>query len=321
MRALQSRHRRAFTLIELLVVIAIIAVLIGLLLPAVQRVRESANRASCLNNLKQIGLALQQYHDSHQSFPPGYLYVSSSSGGPASKRFDRPLPESAVTPQGPGWGWGALILPFVEQGALAKQINFALPVESPSHTAVRTTALSVYRCPSDRETGEFTVYTSLFSVPLATAATNSYAACYGALGYINDIPDVGNGIFQRNSKTRITDIRDGTTNTIAIGERPALFSQTPWAGVMTGGSARTTPGAPVYISIAELAPVMAMARTGFKHLNDPYSEPYEFFSPHSGLVHFCFGDGSVRPIRSSTAVEVLQALGTKAGGEQIDSPF
>src|SRR5437660_3207304 len=101
--------RRAFTLIELLVVIAIIAVLIGLLLPAVQKVREAASRLKCKNNLKQIGLAMHNYHDAQGSFPSGYV----SSVGPNSPADDR----------GPGWGWAALILPYVEQDNLYKQIQ------------------------------------------------------------------------------------------------------------------------------------------------------------------------------------------------------
>src|SRR5438270_5778731 len=107
------RNRQAFTLIELLVVIAIIGVLVGLLLAAVQRVREAANRASCLNNLHQIGLALHTYHDSHGSFPPGYVCDTQK--------------DSNFT--APGWGWAFLLLPGLEQGNLASQADTTLPVE------------------------------------------------------------------------------------------------------------------------------------------------------------------------------------------------
>src|SRR5437868_6791709 len=110
--------RRGFTLIELLVVIAIIGVLIGLLLPAVQKIREAASRIQCTNNLKQIGLALHSYHNTNGSFPPGYIDGNTD---PAS------TPDNDV---GPGWGWAAFLLPYLEQGNAFNQINFSQPVGS-----------------------------------------------------------------------------------------------------------------------------------------------------------------------------------------------
>ena len=318
-------RRPAFTLIELLVVIAIIGVLVGLLLPAVQKVREAANRMSCQNNLKQVGLALHSYHDATGTFPAGYIYNApppKSAGGVSAMVFDhiKPLPPlAAPDPQAPGWGWAALLLPYLEQNNLAGQIDYTLPVEGPTALGPRTTPLKVYACPSDRHTGVFQVQTQ-FSVDLAAAATNSYAACYGAQGLLGTQPDAGNGLFLRNSRYRIADVRDGTSNTLAVGERGAFFSQTPWAGVITGGSARTTPDAPVYRSIIEPAPVMALARIGSKALNDPYSEPYDFFAPHTGVVQFVFADGSVRPLSSGVGIDVLTALATRAGDEAVVPP-
>src|SRR5262245_44093499 len=131
----RSCSRRAFTLIELLVVIAIIAVLIGLLLPAVQKVREAASRTRCRNNLKQIGLALHSYHDRMGSFPSGYL----SAVGPGGPDDD----------QGPGWGWAALILPDVEQDNLYRQIQLNRDITDPVNAVLRTTSLPVFLCPSD----------------------------------------------------------------------------------------------------------------------------------------------------------------------------
>jgi prepilin-type processing-associated H-X9-DG protein len=308
---------------ELLVVMSIIAILLGLLLPAVQKIRELANRTKCINNLKQVGLALHLYHDSMNSFPPGYIYNAPAVTSPPLVTvipvglYYLPPPRSFVQPNQPGWGWAAFLLPYLEQGNLAQEIHFSLPVESTANLSARTTLLPVYTCPSDQNTGVFPVLTTPGQY-LADAASNSYAACYGAGGLMADQPDSGNGVFSRNSRVCIADITDGTSNTLAIGERGCILTQTPWAGVMTGGTVRITPGAPVAGSIVKPAPGMAMARIGSRGLNDPSSEPYDFFSPHGGGVVFAFADGSVHSLNSNTAPLILRALATRAGHETID---
>ena len=131
-----AARRPAFTLIELLVVIAIISILVGLLLPAVQKVREAANRTGCLNNLKQLGLALHNYHDSQGSFPPAFSCH----------------PQLDPTYTAPGWGWASRLLPHIEQDNVARQINYGLPVEDSNNLNPRTTILKIFICPSDRST-------------------------------------------------------------------------------------------------------------------------------------------------------------------------
>jgi prepilin-type N-terminal cleavage/methylation domain-containing protein/prepilin-type processing-associated H-X9-DG protein len=317
--------RRAFTLIELLVVIAIIAVLLGLMLPAVQKAREAASRLRCQNNLHQIGLALHLYQNSSGSFPSGYIYHPHAHpmpppgfGGLAPQIINRRPPGGPTLPNAPGWGWGALILEYLEQSNLAHEINYSLPVEAVANRVPRTMSLSLYSCTSDSATGLFTVQTEK-NTPLADAATSSYAACFGFGGLPNTLPDSGSGVFYRNSTVRSVDILDGTSNTFLVGERAAMFAQGTWAGVMTGGTIRTTPGAPVYRSIYELAPVMVLAHIGHKNLNSPLSEPYDFFSPHGQFVNFLFADGSVHSLNSAIDVTVLQGLATIAGNEPIDT--
>ena len=215
-----KRHvsRPAFTLIELLVVIAIIGILVGLLLPAVQQVREAAARIKCNNNLKQIGLALHGYHDANNSFPSGYVDGNTN---PDS------TPDNDV---GPGWGWASMILPYVEQGNLYNQINFNQGVGIGSNAAASQTRLTIFQCPSDPYQQNFTVWpTSVVVAHGNYVGCNGWEECYnnaggdaqggGADGLSGGYGQAGDGPFYRNSHTRMTDVTDGLSNTIFVGER------------------------------------------------------------------------------------------------------
>ena len=319
------RTHRGFTLIELLTSIAIIGILVALLLPAVQSAREAARRVKCQNNLKQIGVALHQYHEIHEVLPPGYIY----DGPPAPRppldpRLKRPqihivdaLPPTPLPPRnGPGWSWISLTLPQFEQRNLHDQIDFHVPVDHDGMLSIREYSLALFNCPTDHGAGVHEVLSQQNNY-VSTGATTSYAACFGSYGLINTDPDFGNGLFQRNSNVRLADISDGTSSTIAVGERAALFARTPWIGVITAGTVRTTPGAPVYTSTIEGAPAMSLARVGNRGLNSPWSEPYDFFSGHLQLVYFLFADGSVHGLSTSVDLETLHEMATRDGSEIV----
>jgi len=318
-------RRTAFTLIELIVVIGILAVLMGLLLPAIQKAREAAVRIKCTNQMKQIGLALHTRYSDMDHLPPAYTIAAQTpvpvfNPPPAPQahipyKADWPRPMTFIQPMWPGWGWATYLLPYLDQGPLYQTMNLATPTSANQLQSFRDTTLGIYTCPADRSTGNFVVLTQ-FGTYWANASTNSYAACYGAGGDLDNAPTDGNGLFSQNSSYQWGDIADGLSNTMAIGERAAMFVQAPWFGIIDQGTVRTTPGAPVFSSVVHPPPSMVMARFNNKPINDPWSEPYDFFSPHlGGVMNIVFADGSVRQFYPSTSVDVLRAIATRSGSE------
>lgn len=294
--------RKGFTLIELLVVIAIIAVLIGLLLPAVQKVREAANRNQCINNLKQVGLALQSHHDTQLKFPPGYTSGVSGTGNDT----------------GPGWGWAAYLLPSIEQENLYRSIDFALPIEAPTMAGARTTLIKTYLCPSDtipsqaipvgpRGTSDQLVSTT------CTLAPANYVGNFG----IGEPGVDGEGVFFRGSKIRIADITDGTSNTLLVGERSFYHAESTWVGAVTGANQGPTAGSPLPIQESN-ASNFVLAHTGETFKGPAYPEEANHFtSRHTGIGNFVFADGHVSSLSGSTTYATYKALSTRSGGEAI----
>ena len=318
-------ERRGFTLIELLVVIAIIAILIALLLPAVQSAREAARRAQCVNNLKQMGLALQNYHDAIGTFPMSYA---------ARSRFN-----NGATDTAPGWGWGTMILSQLEQAPLFNGANFSLPVESLTNSTVARSILATYLCPSDPlQPAPFPVNDASSNL-VALMGPTSYAACVGndfadsTTGLNND--GLGNGVLFRNSAIRIADITDGTSQTITIGERAWSINSGPWAGVATNGVIRRGPANTCPTTGALYYPAATLVQAHTNVLNtdtDPDGGIDDFSSRHPGGANFVFADGSVHFLKSvlrntgqrpdgSTvyASPTYMALGTRNGSEVISA--
>jgi prepilin-type N-terminal cleavage/methylation domain-containing protein/prepilin-type processing-associated H-X9-DG protein len=325
-------RRPGFTLIELLVVIAIIAVLIGLLVAAVQKVREAANRSQCLNNLKQIALAAHNYHSACNRFPPGAT-----------------LPPSQVSAL-------ALLLPYLEQGNLYQQFDFSRDVYADGvNGAARSQQVPIFLCPSDPSRG---YYQDPFP-PGYISGKSNYAANLGAHGWWKDqngtqVKDPTlSGVFAFNSGTRLTDIKDGSSNTLLFAEvkrgaRPAhdnldvtglmppAWDNKPYNPATNPNNLSPPP--------ACNSPTTTLNETGleyyrgflitafYTHTVPPNSRDRDCVrwltfdqghlaarSYHPGGVNVSFADGSVRFISDSIPLSTWKKLGTRSGGEVLDA--
>tara|TARA_R110002111_G_scaffold203713_2_gene268546 strand:+ start:8355 stop:9296 length:942 start_codon:yes stop_codon:yes gene_type:complete len=274
-KSLRKTQWYGFTLIELLVVIAIIAILIALLLPAVQQAHEAARRSTCKNNLKQIGLALHNYHDTFKLFPPGYIGgsdIASATGG------------------GTGWAWSTFILPYIDQAPLYNQLNPGNLMDL-NNTALRTlckTVIPGYLCPSDtlRTPDNNPDYDILSAGTAHRIGCNNYLANAGS-DSIDCRQGETNGVFFNNSNIRIKDIIDGTTNTILASERDFENHQ--------GGSWAGTNGPICRKSATESNgqyQVMNAHRRAWGNINGTDGRCPS--SMHVGGAHFLLCDGSVR---------------------------
>lgn len=293
-----ARLLSGFTLVELLVVIAIIGILLGLLLPAVQAAREAARRASCTNNLKQIGLALQNYHSQYKRFPPGAPLLS--------KEYDQSI------------SWRVMLLPFMEQMPLYEQIR-PKPDGGATNWKAQTQAVEGYSCPS-------------LPAPISDAGIfveSHYIAVSGAYRGTDriDLEDTfcgdiyTNGIFYPKSRTTISQITDGTSHTLAVGECWYVFRD--W---MDGATFVGKPPTEIctQASMNIRYPINADHSTFGYYKGDPewpagapimLLNDLFFGSRHPGGANFCLADGSVHFIRDTIPFSVYQDLATKDGDE------
>jgi prepilin-type N-terminal cleavage/methylation domain-containing protein/prepilin-type processing-associated H-X9-DG protein len=306
-----SRRRAGFTLIELLVVIAIIGVLIALLLPAVQAAREAARRAQCTNNLKQIGIAMHNYHDALGALPMGQVPVTSY---------------SALS----------LALPYFEQSTSYAAVNFSLPNSDPSNNTVRMTQISSFLCPSDYPN----------RLPSRGAATNYHANKGGQVIWTDATgPNAGmpapNGIFVYGLSVRFAEVSDGTSNTAFFSERTLADGNnavvSPLEDVFFSPASPATPDEAMQIcravNINDLATQFPLfmgapwlnGQHTYQHISPPNDRSCGYFlinratmppsSRHPGGVNVLLGDGSVRFVKQTINLATWRGLGTRSSGE------
>ena len=321
-----ARTRRGFTLIELLVVIAIIAILVAILLPAVQQAREAARRASCKNNLKQIGIALHNYHDVYETFPPGYV----------SRNVVASDPASAET--GQNFAWGTMILPYIERTDVYEALDLNLDCTDPANVAVLDgdSTISMFRCPSNVAPDKFNI-TDLggngYSLPTANYV--------GSFGFGNVTTTPGNpdprGVFYRNSRINLRDVTDGPSNILLVGERrsvhdfrhpsPPVDAYSTWYAAMPNYE-RLAGMSGMMASAVEAGPSLVLAHVGqnmmggmvMQMIPNGSNHIVGFSSYHEGGINYLMGDGAVRFVSESVDRSLFRYLGQIADGNPVTVP-
>jgi prepilin-type N-terminal cleavage/methylation domain-containing protein/prepilin-type processing-associated H-X9-DG protein len=306
------RQRGAFTLIELLVVIAIIATLIGLLLPAVQKARESANRIRCANNLKQHGIAFHSYADTKGSLPSGWKEGLPLQYGAA---MSYTMTSTNLL------SWGFMLLPYLEQQPLAQQFNENVHLYDAPNVTLAGTTLTIFRCPSDSGPATDSIAAYLPYYPAIPALARSGYVGSGStrdfcwFGYCDSSPyptcagNLPNGVLYRNSAVQIRDIVDGLSNTLLAGDKSQVPTglPAPWATT----AAAYWPGL-IGNSNNQLACWAGLVTassffygTATRKINQTY---YGFASAHPGGVNVVLCDGSVRFLVNETAGVLIDHL-------------
>ncbi len=311
--------RSAFTLIELLVVIAIIGLMMSLLLPAIQKVRDAANRMLSASNLRQMGIALHSYHGDYGRFPSGYESVSGVAGSnPAS--LDGP----------PGWSWAAQLLPYIEQDNLHKNLNLSLPAWHSVNAAATSRSIKLFINPAAPNQEPSFIVRDASRTPLVEWGRSHYVANVGqdeAWSYpaLNDTgwKRISTGPFYRNSRVRIADVLDGTNHTVFVGEHTTISDKT-WVGVHPYAQVCPTEPNRYPFTTCDAAPTLVLCHSGPAPSEPGIIHPPSFptchvcqmYTPWQG-GHVLFGDGHVSFISTSVNLNTWAALSTIRGGEAI----
>jgi prepilin-type N-terminal cleavage/methylation domain-containing protein len=342
-----DRSRRSgFTLIELLVVIGILGVLMGLLLPAVQKVREAANRARCANNLKQIGLALHNYEGVAGYFPPAYVRTSGRQSGTAAGVRYPDDNWNGLT----GWAWGTLLLPYLEQDNLYKGLRLDLPCWAAENAPLVRTRLSAFLCPAatgggdgfavERDSGDGKHGTPLapavffgHSHYVTNAGTQQPWGRSPAYAYDFSVPEPVNGVatgidgpFYRDSRTRVADVTDGLSQTVFVGEHSSVLSHKTWVGVVPGAATcprldlRPWPsdcnGAGCLVGVHSGPDTHDHPQVIIHAPNNPFGHTDEMWSEHTPAgCNVLFGDGAVRFVGAFLNPFTWVALSTRSSGD------
>ena len=297
-----SFRRQAFSLVELLIVIAVIGLLVAMLLPALSGARESARRMSCSNNLRQIGIAVHSYHETHKRLPPGWIVD------------DPNAPSCGAT----GWGWAAKLLPHMDQVPLALSIaDFKLDIADPKNQVARTDFIASYRCPSNPNRSVFTQPPSgrCGGKPSADLASSDYVGVTARSSRM--VPTGGctslnwsseDTVFAFNQSAGLRDIADGISHTFIIGERSCKPFPSAWAGaVPTGEHAR--------------ARVLGLIDSPPQSAATVDREYVEFGSYHPAGSQFLTADGAVRMVYLEIEPALFRDLCTRGGGELVTAFF
>ncbi len=334
----RNRCRRplhGFTLVELLVVIAIIGLLVALLLPAVQAARESARRTQCTNNLKQLGVALHNFESINKVFPPGYVSNPGDAAmGPVDPAFDD---------AGPGWGWLALIMPYLEESGLYASLNMKLTCWDTANAIAVKTQVPGYLCPSDAP-GQNTNPGTL--VNMTDHSNRPTGVLYGRANYVSSVGSSTlwcswpvtiqpNGVIYRDSKTRVANVADGLSHTVFAGERSSDLADSVWPGILplaghwayppyasigTGGLNTNYDGPGAYVG-AHGGPCPYENPVVIHPPNSPYGHSDQMESMHTGGTNILMGDGAVRFYSDDAVLSLWIALISRNGGEMFDENF